>query len=214
MEEIIGNDPAAVKRLMDAVETGQSVLVSEFARLVGRNESAIRRMWRNGSLPAVANGRIPVREGLVALLASARKKPSFLVEAGSRARELIGLAQPAMEDESSAESPDVGSDLSARAWRLKLIKAQIAAKLATTQATQLKTEAERGRLVARADVELDAAEAASAIAQALERLPERVSGMCVGCTAEEIAGILRREVSIIFDAIRRSAYTGDWDGVL
>ena len=213
MDEILGNDPAAVRRLLDAVEGGKSVLVSEFARLVGRNETAIRRMWKTGSLPAGANGRIPVREGLVALMSNARKRPEFLVKAEARARELIGLEQRPEEPVAGA-SDDLGSDGAPAQWRLKLIKAQIAAKVATTQATQLRNDVERGRLISRADVELDAAETATEMAQALSRIPERVSGMCVGCTAEEIAGILRREISIVFDAVKRSAYTGDWEGVV
>lgn len=219
MDEIIGNDPAAVRRLLDAVEGGKSVLVSEFARLVGRNETAIRRMWKTGSLPAGANGRIPVREGLVALMSNARKRPEFLVQAEARARELIGLEQRPAEPAGAAAPmagalDDSGSDGAPAQWRLKLVKAQIAAKIATTQATQLRNDVERGRLISRADVELDAAETATEMAQALSRIPERVSGMCVGCTAEEIAGILRREISIVFDAVKRSAYTGDWEGVV
>lgn len=218
MDEILGNDPAAVRRLLDAVEGGKSVLVSEFARLVGRNETAIRRMWKTGSLPAGANGRIPVREGLVALMSNARKRPEFLVKAEARARELIGLEQrpadPVGTAAPMAGALDAGSDGSPAQWRLKLVKAQIAAKIATTQATQLRNDVERGRLISRADVELDAAETATEMAQALSRIPERVSGMCVGCTAEEIAGILRREISIVFDAVKRSAYTGDWEGVV
>jgi hypothetical protein len=76
----------------------------------------------------------------------------------------------------------------------------------------MKNDLERGLLVRKAEVELDAAETATNIAQALSRLPERAAGMCVGCTAEEIAQILRREISLALDAIQASAFTGDWGG--
>ena len=78
----------------------------------------------------------------------------------------------------------------------------------------MQNDLERGRLVSAAEVELDAAEAAAGVAGALSRIPERVAGMCVGCTAEEIAVILRREISLALEAIQASAFTGDWKGVL
>lgn len=210
MDEIIGNDPAAVKRLMDAVESGKAVRVTEFARLVGRNETAIRRAWTKGSLPAAKNGCIPIREGIIALMANARKRPDFLKRAETRSRELLGFA-PAPKE---AERPAVtGAEADTAAqWRLKLLKAQTEAKIASTQATQLRNDVERGRLVERTEVELDAAETATSIARALSRLPERVAGMCVGCTGEEIAVIVRREISDALKAIRDSVFAGDAGG--
>jgi hypothetical protein len=38
--------------------------------------------------------------------------------------------------------------------------------------------------------------------------------MCVGCSAEEIAAILRKEIRLAVDAIQASAFTGDWSGVV
>lgn len=211
MDEIIGNDPAAVKRLMDAVESGKPVRVTEFARLVGRNETAIRRAWTKGSLPAAKNGCIPIREGIIALMANARKRPDFLKQAETRARELLGFAPRAQKE---AERPAVTEAVAddAAQWRLKLLKAQTAAKIASTQATQLRNDVERGRLIERSEVELDAAETATSIARALSRLPERVAGMCVGCTADEIAVIVRREISDVIKAIRDSVFAGDTGG--
>lgn len=209
MDEIIGNDPAAVKRLMDAVESGKPVRVTEFARLVGRNETAIRRAWTKGSLPAAKNGCIPIREGIIALMANARKRPDFLKKAETRARELLGLAPAPKKVERPAVTED---DADAAQWRLKLLKAQTAAKIATTQATQLRNDIERGRLIERSEVELDAAETATSIARALSRLPERVAGMCVGCTADEIAVIVRREISDALKAIRDSVFAGGVGG--
>lgn len=210
MDEIIGNDPAAVKRLMDAVESGKPVRVTEFARLVGRNETAIRRAWTKGSLPAAKNGCIPIREGIIALMANARKRPDFLKRAETRARELLGFAPAPKEAERPAVTEAAAGD--AAQWRLKLLMAQTEAKIASTQATQLRNDVERGRLVERTEVELDAAETATSIARGLSRLPERVAGMCVGCTADEIAVIVRREISDALKAIRDSVFAGGVGG--
>jgi len=214
MDEILANDPAAIARLMDAVESAAVVDVTTFARLVGRTETATLKAWRNGQLPSVGGGKMPVREGLVAMVSCGglrRDKkaiPQFIVAAEARARELLGL--PPRDD-----SADVAVEKSeVDEWRLKYLKAQTAARSAAAQATALRNDVEKGKLVPRAEVELDAAETATAIAGALARLPERVAGMCVGCTSEEIAGILRREISRVLEAIQVSAFTGDWSGVL
>jgi len=213
MDEIIANDPAAIARLMNAVESAAVVDVTTFARLVGRSETAALKAWRNGQLPSVGGGKMPVREGLVAMVSCGglrRDKkaiPQFIVAAEARARELLGL--PPRDDSAvSVEKSEVDE------WRLKYLKAQTAARSAAAQATALRNDVEKGKLVPRAEVELDAAETATAIAGALARLPERVAGMCVGCTSEEIAGILRREISRVLEAIQASAFTGDWSGVL
>lgn len=214
MDEIIANDPAAVARLMDAVESAAEVDVTAFARLVGRGETTVLKAWRNGQLPSVGGGKMPVREGLVAMVSCGglrrdRKPiPDFIIRAEARARELLGL--PPREDSSPTDSPRAEVD----EWRLKYLKAQTAARTAAAQATALRNDVEKGRLVLRAEVELDASECATAIAGALFRLPERVAGMCVGCTADEIAEILRREISRALEAIQASAFTGDWSGVL
>lgn len=214
MDEIIANDPAAIARLMNAVESADVVDVTTFARLVGRSEAATLKAWRNGQLPSVGGGKMPVREGLVALVSCGglrRDKkaiPQFIIAAEARARELLGL--PPREDEAAP----VAAKSEVDEWRLKYLKAQTAARTAAAQATALRNDVEKGKLVPRAEVELDAAETATAIAGSLARIPERVAGMCAGCTADEIAAILRREIARTLEAIQASAFTGDWSGVL
>lgn len=208
MDELIARDPGALDRLARAVEEGSSVRVSDFARLTGTNESAVLRAWRDGRLPSAPGGCIPVREGLVALiglggLRKGKPVPGWLQDSEGRARSLLGLP----------DRPENDADVrnaEAAEWKLKYLKAQTAARTASAQATQMRNEIARGNLVKRAEVELDAAEAATNTASVLSRIPERVAGMCVGCTAEEIAVILRREILIALEAIQAATYTSDW----
>lgn len=215
MDEIFALDPGRIKALMDAVEAGGETDWVRFARLTGTDEAAVKKAWERGRIPCVTGGAIPVREGIVALVSCGglRKKgkpiPGFLLDADARSRELLGL--PPRDDGTGAVEAD-GAPSEVAAWKLKYLKAQTAARTAAAQAAQMKNDLERGLLVRKAEVELDAAETATNIAQALSRLPERAAGMCVGCTAEEIAQILRREISLALDAIQASAFTGDWGG--
>lgn len=216
MDEIIANDPAKLRDLADAIEAGGAVEVYRFARLTGTSEGRVSKAWKNGELPSEPIDKIPVREGIVALVSCGGLRkggvvPQFLRDAEARARALLGL--PPRDDVAVPADASAASE-EAAAWRLKYLKAQTAARTAAAQATQMRNDIERGKLVPRAEVELDAAECATNIAGALSRLPERVAGMCAGCTADEIAGILRHEISRTLDAIQASAFTGDWSGVL
>lgn len=215
MDEIIANDPRALSALTDAVERGTAIEPYAFARLIGRPEHTIYKAWKNGQLPSEA-GCIPVREGLVALVSCGglrrdkKPVPQFIRDAEARARELLGL--PPRDDTSDDASYNQSAEIAA--WRLKYLKAQTAARSAAAQAKQMENELAKGQLVKAAEVELDAAETATNIAGVLSRIPERAAGMCVGCSAEEIAAILRKEISLALDAIQASAFTGDWSGVL
>jgi hypothetical protein len=215
MDEIIANDPRALAALRDAVERGIALEPYVFARLIGRPEYTVSKAWKNGQLPSEA-GCIPVREGLVAVVSCGglrrdkKPVPSFICDAEKRARELLGL--PPRDDTPQSEGD--GNSAEIAAWRLKYLKAQTAARTAAAQAKQMENELAKGQLVKAAEVELDAAETATNIAGVLSRIPERAAGMCVGCSAEEIAAILRKEISLALDAIQASAFTGDWSGVL
>lgn len=215
MDEIIANDPRALAALRDAVEQGTALEPYAFARLIGRPEYTVSKAWKNGQLPSEA-GCIPVREGLVAVVSCGglrrdkKPVPSFICDAEKRARELLGL--PPRDDTPQSEGD--GNSAEIAAWRLKYLKAQTAARTAAAQAKQMENELAKGQLVKAAEVELDAAETATNIAGVLSRIPERAAGMCVGCSAEEIAAILRKEISLALDAIQASAFTGDWSGVL
>lgn len=214
MDELIANDPRAIAVLRDAVERGTALEPYAFARLIGRPEHTVYKAWKNGQLPSLPGNLIPVREGLVAVVSCGglrRDKkpiPGFVLDAEARSRELLGLPQR----DDTPEEPDQLSEIAA--WRLKYLKAQTAARTAAAQAKQMENELAKGQLVKTAEVELDAAETAANIASALGRIPERAAGMCVGCSAEEIAAILRKEISLALDAIQASAFTGDWSGVL
>lgn len=209
MDELIAINPKAIAALHEAIEKGLILAPYAFARLTGSDERSVHRAWKAGSLPN-ANGEIPMREGLVALVSMDgmrrnRKVPQFLRDAEARARELLGL--PPREDSQNAPESELAQ------WKLKYLMTQTALKKLTAEAKQRENEIAKGNLIPRAEVELDAAECATNVIGVLARIPERVSGMCVGCTQEEIARILRREIKLAVDAIQMSAFTGDWEGV-
>jgi hypothetical protein len=211
MDEIIAADPKALTALNDAVERGDLCEVHVFARLTGTPEKNVRAAWKDGKLPCAPYDKIPMREGLVALVSAGGLRrghaiPVFLRDAELRARELLGL--PARDD----TADDKASELAQ--WRLKYLMTQTALKKLTAEAKQRENEIAKGELVRRVDVELDAAECATAVIGVLARIPERAAGMCVGCSAEEIAAILRKEIRLAVDAIQASAFTGDWSGVV
>ena len=74
----------------------------------------------------------------------------------------------------------------------------------------MENDVAKGKLVSAAEVELDASITATSVAGVLMRIPERAAGMCVGCSVDEIAEILRKEISLAFEIIQMSAFTGDW----
>ena len=216
MDEIIANDPRALAALNDAVERGIAIEPYAFARLIGRPEYTVSKAWKNGQLPSLPGNLIPVREGLVAVVSCGglrrdkKPVPQFIRDAEARSRELLGI--PPRDDTPDDTSDSQSAEIAA--WRLKYLKAQTAARTAAAQAKQMENELAKGQLVKAAEVELDAAETAANIAGVLSRIPERAAGMCVGCSAEEIAAILRKEISLALDAIQVSAFTGDWSGIL
>lgn len=210
MDEILASDPSAVAALRAAVEDGALCDVHVFARLTGTPEQNVRRAWKDGRLPCAPYDKIPMREGIVALVSLGGLRrgkiiPAFLADAELRARELLGL--PPREDTASATD-----DL--LQLKMKYIATQTALKRLMAEAKHRENELAKGELVRRAEVELDAAECATAVIGVLARIPERAAGMCVGCSAEEIAAILRKEIRLAVDAIQASAFTGDWSGVI
>ena len=209
MDEILASDPSAVAALNAAIEDGALCDVHVFARLTGTPEQNVRRAWKDGRLPCAPYDKIPMREGVVALvslggLRRGKVIPQFLADAELRARELLGL--PPREDNAGADEM--------LQLKMKYLAAQTALKRLTAEAKHRENELAKGELVRRAEVELDAAECATAVIGVLARIPERASGMCVGCSAEEIAAILRKEIRLAVDAIQASAFTGDWSGVV
>lgn len=210
MDEILASDPSAVAALRAAVEDGALCDVHVFARLTGTPEQNVRRAWKDGRLPCAPYDKIPMREGIVALvslggLRRGKVIPGFLADAELRARELLGL--PPREDTAS-----INDDM--LQLKMKYIATQTALKRLTAEAKQRENALAKGELVRRAEVELDAAECATAVIGVLARIPERAAGMCVGCSAEEIAAILRKEIRLAVDAIQASAFTGDWSGAI
>lgn len=214
MDELIANNPEALTSIHDAVAEGKPLKWRDFARLTGTSESAVHRAWLDGRLPSAPIDSIPIREGIIALvslggLRRRGKTPQFLKDAASHARELLGMT-PEISHAKARDDSDATDDVSS--WKLKYLKAQTAARRAAAKATQMKNDVEAGVLVRRDAVELDAAETATSIASALSKLPERASGMCVGCTADEIAQILRNEITTIMDAIQKSEFASKSGG--
>lgn len=209
MDEIIANTPELVQAIIDAVSTGEPISVAAFARLTGTSEKAVVSAWKTGRLPSVPGGKIPIREGIIALVSCGGlrkgKVPAYLLKADEAAREALGY--PPREDDAGTATDEM--------LRLKMryLITQTALKRLTAEAKQRENEIAKGELVRRVDVELDAAECATNIIGVLSRIPERAAGMCVGCSAEEIAGILRKEIQLAVDAIQASAFTGDWGGL-
>lgn len=209
MDEIIANTPELVQAIIDAVSTGEPISVAAFARLTGTSEKAVVSAWKTGRLPSVPGGKIPIREGIIALVSCGGlrkgKVPAYLLKADEAAREALGY--PPREDDAGTVTDEM--------LRLKMryLMTQTALKKLTAEAKQRENEIAKGELVRRVEVELDAAECATNIIGVLSRIPERAAGMCVGCSAEEIAGILRKEIQLAVDAIQASAFTGDWGGL-
>lgn len=206
MDEIIANTPELIAEIMQAIENGGAIPVASFARLTGTSETSVRGAWETGRLPSERGGKIPVREGIVALVSCGGlrkgKVPGYLLKADEAARERLGF--PPRDD-----CADAGVSETA-VWRLKYLKAQTAARLASAQAKQMENDVAKGKLVSAAEVELDASITATSVAGVLMRIPERAAGMCVGCSADEVADILRKEISLAFEIIQMSAFTGDW----
>lgn len=208
MDELLAQDPTAVQRLTDAIESDADLGTEEFARLIGRSERTTYRAWKDGKLPC-RNGKIPARHGIIAYISGGAfgklaRVPAFVLDADRRARELSGLPpRGKVAEETDGDTAE---------WKLRYLKAQTAARTAAAQATQMRNDVERGKLVYRAEVELDAAETAANVARALSQIPERAAGMCVGCTADEIASILRKEIRIAVDALLAGAFAKQVDG--
>lgn len=213
MDELIANDASRVEALLGAVRGGGFLEPSAFARLTGTSEASVLHAWRDGSLPT-ERGAIPVREGVIALVSlgafrRGKAVPGFLREADALAREQLGL--PPRDDADGGKEQAVTDD-ELREWRLRYLKAQTAARAAAAASRQRENDVQKGRLVLRAEVELDAAECATNVARVLSQLPERTASMCVGCTAEEIAAILRKEILAAIDEIQAAAFVGNGAG--
>lgn len=101
--------------------------------------------------------------------------------------------------------------------KAELEQAHLAAKIRATEAraekTRLETRQRAGELVERQEVEMDAAETAVAIIRAMEQVPARCAGLCVGQPAEAIARIVRTEIMDALEALRASAYARKADGI-
>ena len=97
--------------------------------------------------------------------------------------------------------------------KVKYLAAKTAASKAQGEKLKLETDIKQGKLVPRAEVELDAATCATQVSSALMQLPARLAGMCAGQSAEDIMRIVRDEVRQIVRIIQTAAFTGDWDDV-
>lgn len=101
--------------------------------------------------------------------------------------------------------------------KAELEQAHLAAKIHATEAraekTRLETRQRAGELVERQEVEMDAAETAVAIIRAMEQVPARCAGLCVGQPAEAIARIVRTEIMDALATLRASAYARKADGI-
>lgn len=211
MEDLIANNEDAINELMEAVRKGVPVEVFRFARLVGRPEPTIKRAWKEGRLPSAPNQSIPIREGLVALVSCGGLRrdgtpiPDFVMRAEAEARRLMGLSPRQTDTPSDVSDRDSGL----KEWKLKYIKAQTAAKEATAKAKEMENAILAGVYVKADDVELDAAEVAAGVSRVLKNLPDRVAGMCAGCTPQQIASIIRAELQAAVSMIKSSKFVPD-----
>lgn len=207
MDDLNQNNPEFLAALLSAVRDGEVVVVEDFARLTGTGEREIAKAYADGRLPTAPGGRIPMREGVIALVSAGGLRrgqvPQFLTEADTVARAILGLP---IRDQSS------NIDIDGRTAKLKLLllNARAEASKALAEKTKLETDIKKGVYVLRAEVELDAATTATQVSTALMQLPARLSGMCAGLPAEDIARIVRDEVSHIVRVIQTAAFTGDW----
>lgn len=148
-----------------------------------------------------------MREGVVALVSAGGLRrgpvPQFLTEADTVARAILGLPI-------RGQSSDIDIDGRTAKLKLLLLNARAEASKALAEKTKLETDIKKGVYVLRAEVELDAATTATQVSTALMQLPARLSGMCAGLPAEDIARIVRDEVSHIVRVIQTAAFTGDW----
>lgn len=208
MDELNQNNPAFIAELLSAVREGGAIDWQRFARLTGTDEIQIKKAWIAGRLPSEPRDRIPMREGVVALvsLGGLRKHemPKFLQDADALARELLGL--PPREQSTSAGIPKAVVD----ALKAKLLQARAEASRAQAEKTKLETDIKKGVYVLRAEVELDAATTATQVSAALMQMPSRLAGMCAGLPAGEIVNITRDEVEHVVRLIQTAAFTGDW----
>ena len=92
----------------------------------------------------------------------------------------------------------------------KLSEARMAAQVARAEALTEKVRFETARLkgeyVSKAEVELDAAQTATAVITALEQIPNRVAGMCEGADEDTIARILRSEIERTVEVLHQSQF--------
>lgn len=212
MDEIFTLDPERVSALHDAIQSGHAVSGPSFASLTGTPEPAVRKALKAGILPTTAEGLIPVPEGVVALVSAGGLRqsaaiPAFLLAADATARAALGL--PARD-----VTPRVDADEEYKQWKLRLLKAQTAAKIQHGKRLTAENEEAAGQLVRRAEVELDAAETATNVIRVLNQIPARCAGLCVGQSAERITQIIRGEIASAIDAIQQSLFTGDWGGIV
>ena len=208
MDELNQNNPAFIAELLSAVREGGAIDWQRFARLTGTDETQIKKAWIAGRLPSEPHDRIPMREGVVALvsLGGLRKRgmPKFLQDADTLARELLGL--PPREQSAVAGIPEAVVET----LKAKLLQARAEASRAQAEKTKLETDIKKGVYVLRAEVELDAATTATQVSAALMQMPSRLAGMCAGLPAGEIANVIRDEVEHVVKIIQTAAFTGDW----
>lgn len=215
MDALIAANAEHKEKLRRMIDAQAVVPIRDFARLTGTPESAVVRAWKDGGLPCAPNDCIPIADGVVALcsipgaLRRARSGcPAWLVEFDSRARSVLGLPERDPEDVGGDDPGDDASEL--KRLRLALLKSQTAQNLTGAKKKEFELQVKKGEFVKTAEVELDAAEAATNVISVLNELPARIASACVGLSAPEIEARATAEINKAVESIQRAAFTGDW----
>lgn len=215
MDAILAADAEHKEKLRGLILDGAVVNYHDFARLTGTAESAVHRAWVDGGLPCAPGDSIPLAQGIVALCAipgalrrSRSGCPAWLVEFDVLARQVLGLPERDAPDVEGAAEPDSADEL--KRLRLALLKSQTAQNLTGAKKKEFELQVKKGEYVKTAEVELDAAEAATNVVSILRELPARIASACVGLSATEIEARAADEIKKAVDCIQNAAFTGDW----
>lgn len=213
MDALLASDSAHIAKVRGLIGQRAVVSVADFARLTGTSEGAIVRAWKDGGIPCAPGGCVPVAEGVVALVAipgalrrGSKIAPAWLADLALYARRVLGLP----DERDVAADDDGGSMSEIKRLRLALLKSQAAQNLTGAKKKEFELQLKKGEYVKTAEVELDAAEAASNVIAVLRDLPARIGAACAGLSADEIERRATAEINRAVDFIQNAAFTGDW----
>jgi len=160
---------------------------TEFARRVGVSRQRVGQLLAEGRLPLdQRTRRIPLAEALAAWTADRGTAPDMTTD---EALEIVRQEPPVLRD------PGAGPD-SAANIATQHAKARAADKVWQARTRELRYQALRGTLVARADVDADSANVAALIRSTLLALPGKLAPQLSGRVLEiaEVEALLAAEV--------------------